>query len=463
MVARQPEPAHAEGRVALVPPWYVGERLVGTDVERAHHDPALAEGAEHARVGVALVLRAGRVGAVEQQELRAQQPDALGLQRHVVDVPQAAHVGEQRNRLSVRRPARPVAGRATRRRLLATRRRLRHLLFARIEQHLSRGPVDEHQVAVREHMRLGARGHRGNAELLGQDRGVAGRPTALRHDRSDPLRIEHRGVRRRQVARHQHERVRRIGDPRHRKPEQHSHCAVAQVVEIGRPVGHVALQRLKHAPVLGERVRDRVQPVSPGAHPRLHAFPEHRVTCDQRLREEDAARRLRRGRGAALELCSRRPGRVGRPRHLGLEIRDKRPYGSGAMGAQAGQVLLEIEFEVRDCVGVVLHSVSSKSSSRMCQTGSQYTPVASIATCVTAPSLPSRLLPIRSTEMPLGGPPRQTSLMSVLKGDNPVHRGRTLRQTSHGRTGTKEKTTSTSDPGILPHFTDPRTAERPHN
>jgi hypothetical protein len=61
--------------------------------------------------------------------------------------------------------------------------------------------------------------------------------------------------------------------------------------------------------------------------------------------------------------------------------------------------------------------------------------------------------------MPLGGPPRQTSLMSVLKGNNPVHRGRTLRQTSHGLTSTKTKTTSTSGPRILPHFTHPRTGE----
>ncbi len=39
--------------------------------------------------------------------------------------------------------------------------------------------------------------------------------------------------------------------------------------------------------------------------------------------------------------------------------------------------------------------------------------------------------------MPPGGPPEQTSLMSVLKGNNPVHRGRTLRQTNYGRTSTK--------------------------
>jgi hypothetical protein len=65
--------------------------------------------------------------------------------------------------------------------------------------------------------------------------------------------------------------------------------------------------------------------------------------------------------------------------------------------------------------------------------------------------------------MPPGGPPTQTSLMSVLKGNNPVHRGRTLRQTSNGRTGTKDNTTSTSGPQILPHFTNPRTAEGPQN
>jgi len=53
--------------------------------------------------------------------------------------------------------------------------------------------------------------------------------------------------------------------------------------------------------------------------------------------------------------------------------------------------------------------------------------------------------------------------MSVLKGNNPVHRGRTLRQTKHGHTGTNTKTTSTSGPEILPYFTNPRTAEGPGN
>jgi hypothetical protein len=61
--------------------------------------------------------------------------------------------------------------------------------------------------------------------------------------------------------------------------------------------------------------------------------------------------------------------------------------------------------------------------------------------------------------MPLGGPPRQTSLMSVLKGNNPAHREEDLRQSKHGLTRTKNKTTPTSDPEIRSHFTHLRTAE----
>jgi hypothetical protein len=53
--------------------------------------------------------------------------------------------------------------------------------------------------------------------------------------------------------------------------------------------------------------------------------------------------------------------------------------------------------------------------------------------------------------------------MSVLKGNNPVHRGKTLRQTKYGRTGTKQNATSTSDPEIIPNFTNPRTAAGPRN
>jgi hypothetical protein len=49
--------------------------------------------------------------------------------------------------------------------------------------------------------------------------------------------------------------------------------------------------------------------------------------------------------------------------------------------------------------------------------------------------------------------------MGVLNGNNPVHRGRLLRQTVNGHTGTRNYAASTGDPSILAHFTDPRTPE----
>jgi orotate phosphoribosyltransferase len=42
--------------------------------------------------------------------------------------------------------------------------------------------------------------------------------------------------------------------------------------------------------------------------------------------------------------------------------------------------------------------------------------------------------------------------MSVLKGNNPVHRGRTLRQTNHGRTSTKTKRDVNERPRDPPPF-----------
>jgi hypothetical protein len=49
--------------------------------------------------------------------------------------------------------------------------------------------------------------------------------------------------------------------------------------------------------------------------------------------------------------------------------------------------------------------------------------------------------------------------MGVLNGNNPVHRGRLLRQTVNGHTGTRNCAASTGDPSILADFNDPRTPE----
>ena len=161
-----------------------------------------------------------------------------------------------------------------------------------------------------------------------------------------------------------------------------------------------------------------------------------------------------------------------------------------------------------------LHSVSSKSSSRMCQTGCQYTPVASIATCVTryaasqsrnainpatvvensascgsrrplsvrnpharghlrlvhierADTLIDRLHPAscgRSRTEPLpAGASRTDESDGRARSGSPGIRGKHPRQTNNGRTGTKSKAASAGNPQILAHFIRPRKAEGQDN
>jgi len=64
----------------------------------------------------------------------------------------------------------------------------------------------------------------------------------------------------------------------------------------------------------------------------------------------------------------------------------------------------------------------------------------------------------KNTSVARQEPPKQTSLMSVLKGNSPGIRGRLPRQTSHGLTGTIENAASADDPSIIAHFHRPRVA-----
>ena len=76
---QQPEAqaAHAEERVRLRGQWEVGERLVGAGVERADRERAAAERGGDGLVGRRLLVFVRHCGGAEEQELRAQQPDAV--------------------------------------------------------------------------------------------------------------------------------------------------------------------------------------------------------------------------------------------------------------------------------------------------------------------------------------------------------------------------------------------------
>jgi hypothetical protein len=78
---RQADPAAAEERVGLGVLGEERQRLVGADVERADHERAAVEGGRDLGQRGVLLLLAGRVLAAEEEELRAQEADALGALR----------------------------------------------------------------------------------------------------------------------------------------------------------------------------------------------------------------------------------------------------------------------------------------------------------------------------------------------------------------------------------------------
>jgi hypothetical protein len=75
---RQPHAADAEERPLLRRQVDVGHLFVAADVERAHHERQAVQRPHHLAQRRQLLLLVGRVVAPEEQELGAQQPDALG-------------------------------------------------------------------------------------------------------------------------------------------------------------------------------------------------------------------------------------------------------------------------------------------------------------------------------------------------------------------------------------------------
>ena len=103
VVQQRPQAPHAQRRVGLVGRGEEVQRLVRARVQHPHHDPALGEGLQHLPVGLDLLLLGRRLRAVvEEEELGAEQPDALGpgldRRRHVR---RTADVGQQRHLVPV--------------------------------------------------------------------------------------------------------------------------------------------------------------------------------------------------------------------------------------------------------------------------------------------------------------------------------------------------------------------------
>ncbi len=104
---RQAQPADPQEGVLLRRLAQVGQGLVGAGVERAQHQAPAAEGRRRLRVGRALLVLAGRVRAAEEQELGAEEADAVGaLGDGPRDVARRAGVGGHLDAAAVARDGR---------------------------------------------------------------------------------------------------------------------------------------------------------------------------------------------------------------------------------------------------------------------------------------------------------------------------------------------------------------------
>jgi hypothetical protein len=84
-VEAQPQAATAEEWVGLGRRNEVGDWLVAADVERAHGEPAVAEGIGDRQIGGELFVLIGRLGAIEEEEFGAEQANPVGTMEHRLD------------------------------------------------------------------------------------------------------------------------------------------------------------------------------------------------------------------------------------------------------------------------------------------------------------------------------------------------------------------------------------------
>ena len=124
---REPDPADAEERVGLGRHRQRRQRLVGAGVERAHDERAAVErDGDLAAASSACSSSLGQLGAVEEQELGAEQPDALGAELDRVRRLARPSPGSRTPRSGCRRGWRPVScarSRARARRVCSARSR----------------------------------------------------------------------------------------------------------------------------------------------------------------------------------------------------------------------------------------------------------------------------------------------------------------------------------------------------
>ena len=137
----------------------------------------------------------------------------------------------------------------------------------------------------------------GDAELSGDDRGVAGGAPLLRHQCDHQGRVESRGVGGGEVLGHEHRRTLGRGDAGLGLPDQVGGHPLADVAQVGDALGHQATHLREHA---GEVLDAAVHRV------------EQRVAVAEVLAHRGAQPLVLGQAGARGQHLGRSPGRLGR-------------------------------------------------------------------------------------------------------------------------------------------------------
>ena len=233
-------PRSAERRVLLTFQRGEGDRLVGAGVQGADDDVlTLTERLEHRRVDVGLLLDARFLLPVEEAQLGAEQADALdGLGDGFPGRLAVGDVGEQLDRCAVLGAARPGPGGQGGALLAVGGDAAVGLVGVRLGLDGAGRAVDEQRRAVGDLERSRGPDHAGNAELAGDDRGMAGRSALLGDQGVHDVGVEPRGVGGCEVLGDEHAGC---GGQRHARlglaDEVGDHSAF-DVAQVGGALGH---------------------------------------------------------------------------------------------------------------------------------------------------------------------------------------------------------------------------------
>jgi hypothetical protein len=211
------------------------------------------------------------------------------------------HVGQDVDGMAVGRRARAGPGaRRLGRCLRGGDPFLRHLRV-RVENDLPGGSVDEKIGAGIDIVEARAPDHAGDAELAGDDRGVARDAAQRGGDRGDDGRVESGGVGRREVVGAQDARRLRRRDAGLGLAGQLGHHAVADVVQVADPFGHQPACATEHVTELLDRGhRGRRESVA-GAELGRHQADEAAVAGEGGRRNQHLGGRPAGKPGALLE------------------------------------------------------------------------------------------------------------------------------------------------------------------